>query len=246
MNAKILTLTCSLISAATLGLAQDPAPQPAPPAEPADVAPIVAESKESTKYELTPDKPPRPRRKEVRVERRGPGNRVHIEERNESGDVVHEFDSQGAPGVFEKRIEPFDNGSGEVHIERRIIRGPNQNEDVIVRRGPDGIRAEVRGPRFPEGPFALPMRPMDKGQSEHLEQAIRHLHDAGMDELANRLQARLDSQRGRGDEARLREEIDRLKEEQQKLQKELRKLQKQMNKPEKGEKPEKAEKKDKE
>ena len=107
-----------------------------------------------------------------------------------------------------------DNGSGEVHIERRIIRGPNQNEDVIVRRGPDGIRAEVRGPRFPEGPFALPMRPMDKGQAEHLEQAIRHLHDAGMDELANRLQARLDNQRGHGDEARLHEEIERLKEEQ--------------------------------
>jgi hypothetical protein len=238
MNAKILTLTCSLISAATLGLAQDPAPQPAPPAEPAEKAPAVEESKELTKDEFIPDKAPRPRRKEVRIERRGPGNRVHIEEHTESGDVVREFDGHGAPGVFEKHVEPLDNESGDVHIERRIIRGPNQNEDVIIRRGP--ARLELRGPGIPDGPVALPMRPLDKEQAEHLEQAIRHLHDAGMDELANRLQARLDNQRGgRGDEARLRGEIERLKEEHQKLQKELRKLQKQMNKPEKLEKNEK-------
>ena len=175
---------------------------------------------------------------------------MRIETRDGNGDVtVRRFDGEGAPGVYERRVERFGNESGPMEKEVRIYHGGNpDHEDMIIRRGPNGpggMRAEMDRPRIQRGPGGFGLGPLSGMEAtpermEHLEEAIRQLHAAGLDPLADSLQARVDrfhaEQHGPGNDRGLREEIERLKEEHQKLQQELRKLQRAMQS-NKGQKP---------
>jgi hypothetical protein len=244
MNPKIFLVTSLIAAAAVLGYAQAPAPAAAPqPAPPADniqppAEPALAPATATPKGEATPDAAPAPKpKKRARATSSASKGPVRVEtrvgDRDENGDVViRRFGGEGAPGTYERRVDRLDNDGGPIQKEVRIYRNGNQ-DDVIVHGGPGGLRAEV-APRMPMGP-GLAATPLIRGdltpeRVDHLEQAIRHLHAAGLDPLADRLQARVDrfhAEKGGPEPDRaLREEINRLKEEHQKLQQEMRKLQK--------------------
>lgn len=157
---------------------------------------------------------PRERRREIRIERRGP-------------------DSDRGP-----RIEPFPGGGPG---ERRIFRrGPDSGEDVIIRRFAE-----------PREPMAPPRGDLEGERARHLEQAIDHLHAAGMHEMADRLRQQLEKRRIEPprppqDLGRVHEEIAQLKKEQQALRKEFRKLEKALRKDAKDTEDRKESRKEKE
>src|ERR1041385_6777115 len=89
-NERILKFGFALLFAAALsgmpkGLAEEDA------AVPANGSESAATVQESDSHAENGDAPRQKKRKEVRVERRGQGGRVHMEERNENGDVLREF-----------------------------------------------------------------------------------------------------------------------------------------------------------
>lgn len=208
----IISFGQAVFAAAALGLASPVFAQDAPtglpptaaPAAPAAIAPPSADFED----EVAPPRP-RERRKEVRILRGVPGKRVQIEERDEHGDVMEELDH--APTVvFEDRFDVMPPAG-----PKRIFRyEPGNQRDIVVRnfRGQDGpiisARAEVGT------------------KAGHVDQAIHHLHAAGMHDLAEKAEARAEKMRAEaGDAGELRSQLEDLKREHDQLKKQIKKLQ---------------------
>jgi hypothetical protein len=181
-------------------LAQDSAITP-PPAEPA--APALAPAPE----DVADAAPVRPRKKEVRIERRGPGKTVHVEERQEND----EFDDSADEAPFRKKFDGFAGGG-----QKRVFRfAPGPDGDVVLRK--------FGGPGGP----MLAARAEAEGALDHLQQAVRHLHAAGLHDLAERAQARAEQMRVRTKaDGEMREQFEQLKREHENLKKEMKKLEK--------------------
>jgi hypothetical protein len=102
-------------------------------------------------------------------------------------------------------------------MEKRVLR-VEPGRDILISRAPAKPRV------------AAPRREPAADKAGHLEQAIHHLHAAGLHDLADRLEIR--ARKAKPAPAvsleplqDLRSDIQRLRQEQQKLQAELRKLQ---------------------
>ncbi len=248
MKAKVIATTCSVLYAATLGFAQntptDPvsappsAPQtaiaPAVPATPidplpaVDPVPVISETHVNATDETTPNKP----RHRVRIERQGSGRKVQMDERDEN--ISDDRESSKQRFAF---IENDDADHPEAPRPPRPPKERRMKDETVIAR-----KFEKDRNLHPDFAFSFTPQPDDRkarpDRIEHLEEAIQHLRKAGLDDLANGAQARLDKMRAEAlpFDNHLREELDHLRQEHEKLQQELRKLQNRLRemKPETG------------
>lgn len=192
------------------------------------------------------------RQRQVRIERRGPDGVLHVEEFSDDGEDGDD-DSEPAMRIrrngkhLEDHIGVFIEGPD---TERRIVRIKPGEEDLIIRKSPK--HRELRIGTHPGRPIVPPGISSDirhelrravparaRGKSEHLEEAIRHLHEAEMPEAAASLEAELAKLRAqRAGNIELERELQRANEDREVLRKELSDLKRRLEELKQASKPE--------
>ncbi len=210
MTFKNITLGlafCSLAGFQSIpGLQAQPAEPPPPPqirsfnedhkdhVEHRDDGPEKSRAEHSEERVIESDGPKR--KKEIRIERRGPNVQREVEIHEEEDVILEE--REGAAPRIQKRVRRLE-GRPRVYVEgpreeRRILRVEPGEKDVIIRRGPrremrfEGppahpllaprIREDVRRELRRSGEMSKETREHSEAQLEHLEAAIRHLRAA--------------------------------------------------------------------
>jgi hypothetical protein len=188
-----------------------------------------------------------------RVEIRGPAGEKQVKrivrENNRSEDVLiqgNEDDDEESsnepkpkPGKREKKVIIKPGQRLELHDGEANVRFGNKDDHVIVRRGPKEIR-EFRfegKPMYRTDAWAGPTPPkffqFEESPRQHLESAIRHLHEAGMHQEAEKLEAELPkmpTKRAPGRGVGNPDEMASIKADLERLQKELRSVRRDLEK----------------